>query len=65
MLSDGALSSGIDWVIEETENYKGNIPQELAETIVSQAIALRSDGHDDDITAVVTMLCKYGKNDDI
>ena len=65
MLSDGALSSGIDWVIEEIENFNGNIPQELAETIVSQAIALRSDGHDDDITVVVTMLCKYGKSDDI
>lgn len=58
MLSDGALSSGTEWIFEEAENWNGSIPQELAETIVAQAIARRSDGHDDDITAVVMMLCE-------
>jgi stage II sporulation protein E len=58
MLSDGALSSGSDWICEEVEKWDGTLPQELAETIVSKAIARRSDGHDDDITALVLMLCK-------
>lgn len=56
MVSDGALSSGDTWLCDEIEKWKGDIPQELAETIVSQAIARRSDGHDDDITALVMML---------
>ena len=57
MLSDGALSSGSEWVCNEVEKWDGKLPQELAETIVSQAIARRSDGHDDDITALVLQVC--------
>ena len=57
MLSDGALSSGGEWVRDEIAKWDGSIPQELAETIVSQAIARRTDGHDDDITALVLMVC--------
>lgn len=53
LLSDGALSSGDELICDEVEKWDGQIPQELAETIVSQAIARRSDGHDDDITALV------------
>lgn len=56
MLSDGALSSGAEWVCGEIEKWDGKIPQELAETLVSQAIARRSDGHDDDITVLALML---------
>ena len=56
MLSDGALSSGTEWVCGEIEKWDGKIPQELAETLVSQAIARRSDGHDDDITVLALML---------
>ena len=56
MLSDGALSSGSEWVCDEVQKWNGSLPQELAETIVSQAIARRSDGHDDDITALVLMM---------
>lgn len=57
MLSDGALSSGSEWICEEVGNWDGKLPQELAETVVSQAIARRSDGHDDDITALVLQVC--------
>ena len=57
MLSDGALSSGSEWVCETIEAWKGTIPQELAEEIVAQAITRRTDGHDDDITVLVMMLC--------
>ncbi len=60
LLSDGALSSGSEWVCAEVEKWNGVLPQELAETIVSQAIARRSDGHDDDITALVLMLSPAG-----
>jgi stage II sporulation protein E len=53
LLSDGALSSGDEWICDEVEKWDGQVPQELAETIVSQAISRRNDGHDDDITALV------------
>ncbi|NLJ30681.1 MAG: SpoIIE family protein phosphatase [Clostridiales bacterium] len=53
LLSDGALAAGEDWVLRLVEKWDGKIPQELAEEIVTQAIARRSDGHDDDITALV------------
>ena len=56
MVSDGALASGSDWLCALIEDWKGNIPQELAEEIVGQAISRRSDGHDDDVTALVLML---------
>ena len=56
MLSDGALSSGAEWVCSLVEKWSGSVPQELAEEIVAQAIARRSDGRDDDITALVLML---------
>ena len=56
LMSDGALSSGSEWICEEAEKWEGRIPQELAETIVSQAISRRNDGHDDDITALVLMI---------
>ena len=61
MVSDGALSSGSGWVCDVIQEWDGTIPQELAEKIVSQAIARRDDGHDDDITALVMMLCSTEK----
>ncbi|QAT48816.1 stage II sporulation protein E [Caproiciproducens sp. NJN-50] len=58
LMTDGALSSGTEWICRETEQWNGRLPQELAETIVSKAISNRSDGHDDDITVLVQMLAK-------
>ncbi len=58
LLSDGALSSGDEWICDEMEKWDGQVPQELAETIVSEAIARRDDGHDDDITALVLKIMK-------
>ena len=57
MLSDGALSSGVEWVCAEIEKWDGKLPQELAEILVSQAVARRDDGHDDDITVLAVMVC--------
>ncbi|QEY35742.1 SpoIIE family protein phosphatase [Caproiciproducens galactitolivorans] len=53
LLSDGALAAGDDWICDTVEKWKGQVPQELAEEIVTQAIARRADGHDDDITVLV------------
>ncbi|NLG92696.1 MAG: SpoIIE family protein phosphatase [Clostridiales bacterium] len=53
LLSDGALAAGGDWICDTVEKWKGQVPQELAEEIVTQAIARRADGHDDDITVLV------------
>ncbi|QNK40156.1 SpoIIE family protein phosphatase [Caproicibacter fermentans] len=58
LMTDGALSSGAEWICEEAEKWNGRLPQELAEAIVSRAISNRRDGHDDDITVVVQMLTK-------
>jgi len=53
LLSDGALAAGDEWLCDTVEEWCGQVPQELAEEIVTQAIARRGDGHDDDITALV------------
>ena len=58
MLSDGALAAGSEWICDMIEKWNGQVPQELAEEIVKQAIARRSDGHDDDITALVLKVIK-------
>ena len=52
LVSDGALAAGDDWLSDTIETWSGQVPQELAEEIVTQAIARRGDGHDDDITVV-------------
>ena len=56
LVSDGAVACGDEWLCQEVEQWKGKVPQELAEKIVSQAIARRDDGHDDDITALVVQI---------
>lgn len=58
LLSDGALAAGEEWVMRLIERWDGKIPQELAEEIVTQAITRRSDGHDDDITALVLRMAR-------
>lgn len=59
LFSDGAVASGDDWLREMIAEWKGSVPQELAEQIVSQALKRRSDGHDDDITVLVLSLADY------
>lgn len=56
LFSDGVIASGNEWLCNLIANWKGQQPQELAEEIVSQAIIRRSDGHDDDVTALVLKL---------
>lgn len=56
LLSDGALAAGDEWICDIVEQWRGQVPQEIAELIVTQAIARRGDGHDDDITVLVMKL---------
>ena len=56
LMSDGAVAAGDDWILRAVEGYAGSLPQELAEELVSGAIARRSDGHDDDVTVLVLQL---------
>ena len=58
LYSDGVTASGEDWLASLLEGWKGEVPQELAEEIVSQAIARRDDGHDDDVTVLVLKLAE-------
>ena len=52
LMSDGALSSGEEWILQEVESFSGSNPQELAESLVCGAVSRRSDGHDDDVTVL-------------
>lgn len=61
LFSDGVAAAGLDWLCEMIADWKGTVPQELAEEIVKQAIARRSDGHDDDITALVLRIAEPKK----
>lgn len=56
LMSDGAIAAGEDWVLHTVEEFSGSLPQELAEELVSGAIARRDDGHDDDVTVMVLQL---------
>ncbi len=51
MVSDGVLSDGDEWLIEEIEGWNGS-PQALSEHLVATAYHRRQDGHDDDATAL-------------
>lgn len=53
MVSDGIVASGEEWVIKELSKYNGEDENAFSEKIVEQARFRRSDGHDDDITALV------------
>ncbi len=56
LMSDGAAFAGEDWLLRAVEGFSGGLPQELAEALVSEAIARRKDGHDDDVTVMVLEL---------
>lgn len=56
MVSDGAVASGDLWLESLLKCWDNRSSQELAEAVVSEAVSHRSDGHDDDITALVIRL---------
>lgn len=58
MLSDGATDIGEDWIIEALESKNYNSARELSKQIVSKAVNLRKESHDDDITAISVRVLK-------
>ncbi len=56
MLSDGALSSGDEWIERILLKWQDKSMQDLAHLINDEAVARRTDGHDDDITVIALRL---------
>lgn len=56
MFSDGVVAAGEEWVAQLIKNWKGSEPSQLANLIVEKAAKYRTDGRDDDITALVIQL---------
>lgn len=52
MVSDGAVANGDEWLEQELDSWRGQDEQELADRIVRIACQRRTDGHDDDVTAI-------------
>lgn len=52
MVSDGAVSTGEEWIQRIISSWEQKSMQELAEKITDEATARRHDGHDDDITVI-------------
>lgn len=52
MVSDGAIATGEDWIENIILTREHQSMQQLADSITSEAIARRNDGHDDDITVI-------------
>lgn len=56
MVSDGALTDGPEWIIQELERYDSDDMGSFAKYIVETAKKRRSDGHDDDISAAAMLV---------
>lgn len=52
MVSDGAVSTGEEWIEHIMMRWEDKSMQELADLINDEATGRRSDGHDDDITVI-------------
>lgn len=58
LFSDGVVAPGEEWVAQLIRNWKGTEPSQLADQIVEKAARYRTDGRDDDITALVIRLSR-------
>lgn len=58
MVSDGAVAMGDMWLESLIEHWEEGNAQELAKKIVEEARKRRTDGYDDDITAVAIKLMR-------
>ena len=58
MVSDGAIATGDMWLESLIQDWKDGSAQELAKAIVTEARNRRTDGYDDDITAVAIRLMR-------
>ncbi len=62
MFSDGVTFDGTDWICREVEQWQSSgTAQQLAEHLARSARRRRNDGHDDDITVMVSILEKAVK----
>lgn len=58
MISDGAVATGDMWLETLVEKWEDGNAQQLAKEIVSEARKRRTDGYDDDITAIAIKLMR-------
>ena len=58
MVSDGATTSGTDWIRHTIDRFEGDDLQSLCEDITTTARLKRSDSRDDDITVLAGILRK-------
>lgn len=58
MMSDGVTNEGTDWIIAEVESFCDCTAKQLANRIADSAKRRRTDGHEDDITVMVSILEK-------
>jgi stage II sporulation protein E len=58
MVSDGATCEDEEWICDILKKWNVGTAQQLADEIAFAARRRRSDGHSDDITAMVAILKK-------
>lgn len=56
LVSDGITACGTEWVCKMLEEWPGGDPGALASQLIEAAQKKRTDGHDDDITALVLVI---------
>ena len=49
-------AAGTEWLTDLVSSYMDDDPQRLAEQIVDRAVKDRTDGHEDDVSAVVLIV---------
>lgn len=59
MLSDGAISGGDDWLLNEIKNWKDEDAQSFADYIVEKAVKNKDEKFDDDITVLAMKMVDY------
>lgn len=58
LMSDGAVSEGLDWIRAELESFKDGSAKELSSHIAQCAKNRRQDAHTDDITVIALIIEK-------
>ena len=58
LMSDGAVSEGLDWIRAELESFKDGNARDLADRIALGAKSRRQDAHTDDITVIALIIEK-------
>ncbi len=58
MVSDGAVATGEEWIERMIMCSRDQSMQQLADSIIDEAIARRNDGRDDDITVIAMKIIR-------